>query len=450
MIERFRRVLADGDVFELGPQEDLSAWFTMPPRLGLKPRDASQCAAALREAAALGAAVVPWGGGQHQDLGNVPRPVEVVLSTSAMSGLVEYDPADQTLVARAGTRLADLIAHVRQDGLFLPLDPSGLARATIGGVVAANVNGPLRAGYGRPRDLVLGAKAAYSDGAVAKSGGRLVKNVTGFDLHRLFCGSLGSLAVICEVALRLRPLPEREASSAISCRDAETLDAVLGRLRTLDEPAACRVVDRDTARAIGLPDPGIDATFVVWLRRHGFEAFVARALERTEQAAREAGADRCERFEGAEETGAWAALREWRGKLDPRGAGVVLRYSLPGYVAEGVGCVAAVGGLADAIFSALAADDGAPPGIVADPTLGEVRVHLARPPRAESLDRLTRVASYVARSRVEIEGGPAAWRAARDAYLGGYRNPKWTRRLKRALDPAGVLCPGRLIFGGER
>lgn len=451
MIERFSRCVAKEDAFVLGPQEDLSRWFTMPPRIGVRPRDAEQCAAVLREAAELRSAVVPWGGGQHQELGNVPRPVEVVLSTGGMSGLVEYDVADQTIVVRAGTRLADLVAHVREDGLWLPLDPPGLARATIGGVVAANANGPLRAGYGRPRDLVLGARMAYSDGTVAKSGGRLVKNVTGFDLHRLFCGSLGSLGVLCEIALRLRPLPEREASVVAYCDDTERVDAVLGALRGADEGVACCVVDRETAQVLQTPwSFDAAANFAVIARFHGLEAAVARALTRCEDTASRAGATTVERLEGAEETGSWAALREWRGRSDPSSVGVVLRYRLPAYESMGVGVTSVIGGLIDAVIGHSIAETDHAPSFLAEPTLGELRVLFRRPPSDSLLSRLVSLITNIPRASVSIESGPASWRAERDVHCGFLSNVEWTLRLKRALDPAGILSPGRLVFGGER
>src|SRR5690606_38081566 len=158
--------------------------------------------AALAVAAEQRLGVVPWGGGRHQRLGRVPAPVHAVLVTTEMTGVVQHDVDDQTIVVRAGTPLRDVLARAREAGQMLPLDPWGLDRATVGGVVAAGVNGPLRAGYGLPKDHLLGTRAAHPDGTVTKSGGRLVKNVTGFDLHRLYHGSLGTLAVLTEVALR--------------------------------------------------------------------------------------------------------------------------------------------------------------------------------------------------------------------------------------------------------
>jgi glycolate oxidase FAD binding subunit len=450
VIERFRSCVGADDVFELGPQEDLSRWFTMQPRIGVRPRDLEQCAAVLKVAAELRAAVVPWGGGQHQELGNVPRPVEVVLSTAALQGLVDYDPADQTVVVRAGTRLADLVAHVREDRLWLPLDPPDLARATVGGVIAANINGPLRTGYGRPRDVVLGMRAAYTDGSVAKSGGRLVKNVTGFDLHRLVCGSLGSLAVIGEVALRLRPLPEREATLAVYLDDAERVDAVCGRLRATDDPVACAILDAASFAAIGAgPAPTESDAFVLLVRYHGMDVVVDRALDRAESAATSCGVTRCERLAGAAEPAAWSAVRDIRTRLDPRGRGVVLRYSLAAYAMEGGGFVGRLGGLLEAIGGVVIPALGEPPRMIGEPTLGEVRINLPTPPDDELLHRLLDLARR-GEARVVIEGGPAEWRAGRDVYCGMLEQPAWTARLKAALDPAGVLVPGRFVFGGER
>ncbi len=458
MIERFASLVGKDDAFELGPQEDLSRWFVMQPRVAVKPREPEQCANVLALASQLRAAVVPWGGGQHQDLGNVPRPVEVLLSTTGMTGIVEYDPADETVVVRAGTRFADLVARLREDRLMLPVDPSGLGKATIGGIVAANVTGPLRAGYGRPRDYVLGTKAAYSDGVLAKSGGRLVKNVTGFDLHRLHCGSLGSLGVLCEIALRLRPIPEREASAILFCDSSESLDAVLSQIRSHgDEPVSCIAIDAPSLERLGTalrPTPA--DSFVLALRFHGLHVAVERALVRASDAAMHAGGVRCERVEGADETGFWASLRECRAKFDPRGGGVVIRLTHLPFQMEGGSATSRVGGVVDALYARAAGVD-VEFALVAEPLQGSVRIYLDSPPSDAVLAAITSLATErdgVAATNFDeralsIEGGPAEWRARRDVHFGRLENAKWMARLKRSLDPAAILSPGRIVAGGE-
>jgi glycolate oxidase FAD binding subunit len=143
------------------------------------------------------------------DLGYAPeQPFTVVELRRALSGEVEHAPEDLTLVAPAGVTIAEVNRLLAAHGQFLPLDPPLPGRATLGGTLAVGTGGPLQTRYGLPRDLVLGMTVLRADGELVKAGGRVVKNVTGYDLMRLWCGSLGTLGIITEVALRVLPLPE--------------------------------------------------------------------------------------------------------------------------------------------------------------------------------------------------------------------------------------------------
>jgi len=135
----------------------------------------------------------------------------VTVSTCRLDQIVEHEPADLIAVAQAGVKLTDFNAKLAQNGQWLPLDPPDDGRATIGGVVARGIGGPQQFGYGRPRHSVIGMKVVLADGSLIKAGGRVVKNVAGYDLCKLFTGSFGSLGIITEVNFKLRPRPAREA-----------------------------------------------------------------------------------------------------------------------------------------------------------------------------------------------------------------------------------------------
>jgi glycolate oxidase FAD binding subunit len=176
-----------------------------------------------REAAELlasGARVRPRGGGTKWAWAGAEEP-EVVLSTAALGGVRELNAGDLTAVLGAGLPLADAQAACADAGLMLALDPPG-ASATVGGVVAAADSGPLRHRYGAARDLLLGMTVALADGTVARSGGKVIKNVAGYDLAKLFAGSLGTLGAIVEVVVRLHPLPAATAT-ALGRGDAAAL-----------------------------------------------------------------------------------------------------------------------------------------------------------------------------------------------------------------------------------
>ncbi|HHY50039.1 MAG TPA: FAD-binding oxidoreductase, partial [Alphaproteobacteria bacterium] len=198
----------------------------------LTPATPADLAAALREASAAGRPVVPLGAGAHQHLGAPPPAGALHIGTVALNQVLEYAPADLTATAQAGVTLAALQQELARHGQWLPWDPPGGERATLGGLLAAALSGPLRLGYGAPRDWVLGMRVALGDGRIVKSGGRVVKNVAGYDAHKLHIGALGTLGVILDVTFKLAPLPERMATLAWACPD---LQAALTLARALRE-----------------------------------------------------------------------------------------------------------------------------------------------------------------------------------------------------------------------
>ena len=160
------------------------------------------------------------GGGQWLDAGRPCRATET-LSLAAGAGVVEYQPGDLTLTARAGTTLADLARVTRNEGQWLPLDPFGSADGTIGATVATSSAGPLASAFGTPRDPVLGCEIVTGTGDVVRAGGRVVKNVAGFDLVRLNVGAWGTLGVLTEISVRLRALPEVDRTFAVEASAAD-------------------------------------------------------------------------------------------------------------------------------------------------------------------------------------------------------------------------------------
>ena len=176
------------------------------PSAVVQPADADQVAEIVRFAAAEKLAVIPMGGGTKLGIGAPPTRYDIALDLSRLNRVLAYDPHDLTLGVEPGVRIDDLLRTLAEQKQFLPLAVPFLDRATIGGIVAANSSSPLRHAYGAVRDFCLCMEFVTGEGARAKSGGRVVKNVTGFDLHKLVIGSLGTLAVITRVNFRTFPL----------------------------------------------------------------------------------------------------------------------------------------------------------------------------------------------------------------------------------------------------
>ena len=168
------------------------------------------------------------GGGTKLSWGRTPEPLAAEVSTASLARLVEHNRADLTAVVQAGARLRELQERLAEGGQMLALDPplgAGEA-ATVGGVVAAGDSGPLRHRYGAARDLLLGMQVVLADGTLARSGGRVIKNVAGYDLAKLFSGSFGTLGLIVEVVVRLHPLPVDRVTVVSRSGDAEVLQRV--------------------------------------------------------------------------------------------------------------------------------------------------------------------------------------------------------------------------------
>lgn len=201
------------------------------------------------------------------------------LSMAKMSGIVEYVPGDLTLTARAGTTLVEIEAATRANGQWCPLLPWGTDDGTLGATFATATTGPFRAALGAPRDIAIGVEFVDGTGAIARGGGRVVKNVAGFDLTRLMVGSWGTLGVITEISMRLRALPAVDSTLVVQC-DVED-PAVLARIDAFRRgpyvPLACECIGAAHAMTLGLGEARL------LVRVGGNAAFVAESVRRIEE-----------------------------------------------------------------------------------------------------------------------------------------------------------------------
>lgn len=187
-------------------------------------------------------AVVPVGAGTQLEFGNPLQRADCVVGLSKLNRITTYNPAELTIHVEAGVTLGQIQAALAENKQALPLDPWNGPDATIGGITAANAQGPLR-GTGSIRDWIIGMTVIHADGHSSKTGGRVVKNVTGYDLAKLYTGSLGSLAVITEISFKLRPRFERTATAIAEFATLAGASAVLtGLQKSALQPIACELV----------------------------------------------------------------------------------------------------------------------------------------------------------------------------------------------------------------
>ena len=204
----------------------------------------------------------PVGGRTTLDLGLPPTKPGVACDTTALNTVIDYPARDMTITVQAGITVAALQAELAKEGQWLPVDVPSPENATLGGAVAVNASGPRRLGYGTLRDYVIGISFVTDDGAEVKAGGRVVKNVAGYDLMKLQIGALGTLGVVTQLTLKVKPKPEASATVAFGC-DPASLGTVLDALAaSKTRPVAVEVLNQLARQAVDR-FPTITAEWVV-------------------------------------------------------------------------------------------------------------------------------------------------------------------------------------------
>ena len=214
----------------------------IPAQWVVEPGSEQEAASLLRLANGAGLAVVPRGGGSKLSWGNPPKRVDVILCLRRLNQVVEHAWADLTVTVEAGCTFAELQRTLAERGQRLAVDPLWPERATIGGILSANDTGSLRLYYGGLRDLVIGVTLALADGTLARSGGKVVKNVAGYDLPKLATGAMGTLGVITRAVFRVHPLPADMRTLSVNAGDMEEAQRLmLALLNSNVIPAAIQV-----------------------------------------------------------------------------------------------------------------------------------------------------------------------------------------------------------------
>jgi len=374
------------------------------------PATPEEAASALRDADAAGQRVRFVGGGTKSGWGTPVPPADVEVSTGALDGIVEHNAADLTAVLQAGAPLSGVQEELAAAGQMLALDPPDPdGRATVGGVVATGDTGPLRHRYGAPRDQVLGIRVALADGTLARSGGKVIKNVAGYDLAKLFAGSFGTLGLVVEVAVRLYPLPAARATTVGTSDDSGALARA--------------------ARAVGDAPLELEALDVRWGTGRG--ALLARAagVAAGERAGRAAELMRaCALRAGVEEED--EPLWDRQRALQRSEGGAVVRVSgarsdLPAVLAAARSLDADVAGRAGLGLLWVRLPEADDAGLVA--AIEELRGALAPRP-CVVFD-----APEAVRGKVDVWGEPSAL--------------SLMRRVKDRFDPKGTCNPGIFVGG---
>jgi glycolate oxidase FAD binding subunit len=362
--------------------------------------------------------VAPRGGGTTMSLGNPPRELDLILSTTRMNAVVEHVPGDQVVRVQSGIRFGDLQERLAGSDQMLGVDPPEVGDgATVGGIVAANSSGPRRYRYGTVRDLIIGITVVLADGTVAKAGGKVVKNVAGYDLSKLFTGSLGTLGVIAECNFRLHPRPETARIVAVELPGTASAGAASQAiLHAQIVPSAVELLWSDETRMLTVLIEGIPS---------GVEA----QAETASHILRSFGEVRTLADDEAQPS-------------SPPGAGddeVAVKISAP---------PAELAGVLDSTLGA-ASRLGVTPRITGHAGTGVTYVGLSggdEEARAGVVEELREI--WLRRGgSVIVREAPPAFKERVETWGPVGTRLDLTRRVKEKFDPRGVLNPGRFVGG---
>ena len=397
---------------------------------------------AVRWAAEKKVAIVPRGRGAYAGYGNPVNRDFIILSLERMDGVLEHSAGDLTVTVRAGTTLSALREHLSRRDQFLPLDPPRPELTTVGGAVVTGMTGPKRLKYGTVRDWVLGLRVVLADGRVIRTGGKVVKNVAGYDMNKLFVGSLGTLGIITQCTLKLRPVPPVEILIFLEADDWKAVYRLSRRLLDSSlEPAAVEAINGGAIRLFS-EDWSAPCGLMV-----GFEderPAVEMQWDRVKSWAEEEGLRLRFVLEGEDAAEGWRVLGQSfpcaSDSSDGEVAVAVKGITLPDRVTEMLGAVDEVSAKGDL---QVAAHGGTGTGVI--------RAVFRAP--TERLEALTAALKRL-RERFEEPGGYLVLEQAPLEVK--ERVPVWgrppgglflMRRLKERFDPDGRFNPGRFVGG---
>ena len=410
------------------------------PMAAVRPENADEVAAVLQWAHRNDVAVYPTGGRTLTHLGNTPTRPGIALDMTGLNRMVDFQPADLTVRVQAGMTVGQLDSELGQDRKCVPLAPPLAHRATVGGTLATGISGPMRSAYGLPRDWLIGVSVVGADGTMSKAGGQVVKNVTGYDLNRLYTGSLGTLAVITEATFKIAPAPTAWAAIVAAFESSQAAVAACRNLLSQSfAPQALHVLSPAAARRLGDSNVPVGYGPVAVALIAGRPASVKRRVEDTALAWLDA-ASALHIADGAEAAKLIELLADFPvNPTDPPSVCVRLNTS------------------PDALEQLLAMDHqeigGEAPGVITDAGFGGGRLlwwgDFSGENTVQVAERIRQVQTTAADLGGDaiVETCPPAAKELIDVWGPAPSGMGIMRRIKQQFDPNNVLNPGRFIGG---
>ncbi len=438
---------ADPQVSSALPPSQLGA-FTVQgkrPDRAATPRTPEEISQLLQSAQREHWAVVPFGSGSRQDLGNPPERFDLALATTRLDRIPEYEPQDLVVRVESGCRLARLQELLAADRLCLPVDPPAYRQTTLGGMVAANASGPDRYGHGTLRDYLLGVGVIQADGTQTRFGSRVVKNVTGYDMCKLYAGSFGTLGVFSDFYFKLKPLPPMEKTVVGLFRKLPTVRSALSKLlRSPLIPSAVEFLDGNASRRLGrkLDWSGTIAGYALAVKFGDLEAAVNWQVKELKEIWGTCLDGDMLVSDPQAQARLWDCLREDHFCMaEPPMENVKLKVNiLPNQLVQWI----------EEMEKQLSGIE-APFFLRAHAGSGVIRIYCHLDPATAQAGRLAslierwRSLLHAVRGSVVVERGPASLKNRVDAWGYRYKDLKLMKRIKNRLDPREILNPGRFV-----
>ena len=415
------------------------------PYSTVKPSNEDELRDAVASANEDGSAIFPWGGGTRMALGNIPARRGIVIDTTGLNRVVSHNAADMTATFQAGATMRFVSETLAQAGQLLAIDAPLPGSATVGGTLAAGLSGHTKWQFGHLRDTVIGMKVVQPDGAITKSGGQVVKNVSGYDMSRLHIGGLGGLGVILEASFKLTPIPMYE--STLAARFDTVEDAMACSLEVFNShvtPLAISAFDAGVANGVGVDDRA--GTYVAF-RLGGRPRTLDRQVDEVGGACARNGAAAVEQMTGGGVERLWRALSDYGWGDDANVALSLRATTMPSEVGEVHRLIERVSDGADGRYGVSA---------LSQPGFGTVESFWRLRGGADADDGAGGLAEIVNTVRggadrigasVIVQSCPTALKREIDVWGAEPRGMGVMRRLKAQYDPNGIMNPGRLAGG---
>jgi glycolate oxidase FAD binding subunit len=446
-IPRLKEIVGEAHLIQDSDQLKAYAIDGKKPKAVVSPGTIEEVSKILAFANEHVLSILPMGNGTKKEMGGIPEKVDVVLSMLRLNRMTDCDCDNLTLSAECGLTLDGVQKRLSMEGkgYFLPIDPPFTEKATLGGIVATNSSGPKRLLYGTARDMIIGAKAVFPNGDIVTSGGKTVKNVSGYDLCKLLIGSYGTLGILCEMTFKLLPLPEQTATLLLPY---ETLEGAVQiskeLLRSQYLPSSMEILNGLASEKLNLP-MNSRGNYLVAIGLDGVTEAIERQISEMGERATGNGALKVEVLRSGPHLSFWQSVRDFSDRMMKAGERFVLLKS--NFL------ISRCGDVMDR-YEKIAKESGVDCGLICHSGNGilfsYVFVGQRAGSRRELIFSMIREFSLVAvknEGNLIVESSPPALKKKLDIWGDSRGDYAVMRRLKQEIDPKRILNPGRFVGG---